>query len=52
MTRREIEKRLALLEAFQQSDIITLELPPRRYEPAYPATPVRRLFKEILDTRE
>ena len=49
MTRAELERRLALLEAFQRHEII-LELPEKRYEPAYPPNPVRRLFREVLDT--
>ena len=49
----ELEKRLAALESTRTAlPLLVMELPPRRYEPAYPATPVRRLFKEILDTRE
>ena len=46
----DIEKRLATLEARTALPLLTLELPPKLYEPAYLPTPARRLFKEVLDT--
>lgn len=51
--RTEIEKRLAALEKQRSGGLestITLELPPRQYEPAYPANPRPTLFREVLDT--
>lgn len=54
MTPAELQRRLTVLEAARSSKFgssIVLELPPRRYEPAYPAAPVRLgLFQEIPDT--
>ena len=53
MKTTEFERRLAVLESRQSGKLestITLTLPAKPYEPAYPATPVRRLFREVLDT--
>ena len=47
----ELEKRLAALESTRTAEpLLVLTLPAKNYEPIYPPTPVRRLFKEILDT--
>ena len=53
MKTTEFERRLAVLEYRQSGKFesgVILELPEKAYQPIYPPTPAKRLFREVLDT--